>query len=127
MVKTFTKSFTVAEPVTHALSLDNWRLSVPDSGTVDLLKIDFGQALDHQLIMESININDVNGSWKSTNSDKSIVFNPESPWTTGTYQIIVDPKLEDLAGNNLHRPFDRDVQSQEFISSPKATITFKIQ
>ena len=35
---------------------------------------------------------------------------PRSPWPGGRYQLIVDPRLEDLAGNSVARVFDRDLR-----------------
>ena len=35
------------------------------------------------------------------------MFVPERPWP-GEARLRVDPALEDLAGNNLARPFDSD-------------------
>jgi hypothetical protein len=34
-------------------------------------------------------------------------------WRKATYLLQVETKLEDLAGNNLLRPFDRDVTKAE--------------
>ena len=36
-------------------------------------------------------------------------FRPRQPWTAGGYRLVVDTSLEDLAGNNLARPFEVDV------------------
>ncbi len=34
----------------------------------------------------------------------------EAPFPAGKYQLIIDPKLEDLAGNSVARPFNLDVE-----------------
>lgn len=31
-------------------------------------------------------------------------------WATGSYILESESRREDLAGNNLNRPFDRDIQ-----------------
>jgi hypothetical protein len=36
-------------------------------------------------------------------------FTPQRQWTSGSYRIVVDTRLEDPAGNNLRRPFEIDV------------------
>jgi hypothetical protein len=36
-------------------------------------------------------------------------FRPAEPWRSGTFQVVVDTTLEDLAGNNIARPFEVDV------------------
>ena len=40
--------------------------------------------------------------------EKSFLFYPDKPWTSGNYYLITDSRLEDLAGNNLNKLFDRD-------------------
>ena len=39
----------------------------------------------------------------------NILLVPDKPWRTGVYQLNIDPRLKDLAGNNLERLFDEDV------------------
>ena len=34
---------------------------------------------------------------------------PRRAWAAGPHQLIVDPVLEDLAGNSVSRVFDRDL------------------
>jgi hypothetical protein len=34
---------------------------------------------------------------------------PAQSWTAGSYELRADPNLEDLAGNNLTKPFEVDV------------------
>ena len=40
--------------------------------------------------------------------DRSFSFYPDKLWTSGNYYLKTDSRLEDLAGNNLNRLFDRD-------------------
>lgn len=46
-------------------------------------------------------------------------FVPEVPWKKGEYVLLVNPVLEDLAGNNLDRLFDTDL-SKSFQTDSKA-------
>jgi hypothetical protein len=41
--------------------------------------------------------------------ERSWRFVPSAPWIAGGYSLLVDPRLEDLAGNSLLRLFDRDL------------------
>ena len=41
--------------------------------------------------------------------EKKCRFIPEIAWKPGDYLLVIESRLEDLAGNNLNRPFDRDV------------------
>src|SRR6201988_5403242 len=36
------------------------------------------------------------------------IFTPGDPWKPGDYTIVIDPALEDLAGNTPHRLFDEE-------------------
>jgi hypothetical protein len=36
-------------------------------------------------------------------------FVPRGAWEAGTYQLMVDTGIEDLAGNRVGQPFDIDV------------------
>jgi hypothetical protein len=38
---------------------------------------------------------------------------PRQPWAPAAHQLIVDPVLEDLAGNSVSRVFDRDLARPE--------------
>jgi hypothetical protein len=42
----------------------------------------------------------------------SCSFVPRLAWTAGPHRLIVDPVLEDLAGNSLTRVFDRDLSGR---------------
>ena len=55
-------------------------------------------------------------------------FRPESPWAKGSYIIESEERLEDLAGNNLNRLFDRDITKETDHSTQKIfTRKFEIQ
>lgn len=91
-----------------------WRLQVPKPGTRQPLNIDLTESLDHFLLAESIRVQRsdgkrVAGSLTITDQDSRCQFVPEATWAAGDYELRVDSRLEDLAGNNLNRPFDRDI------------------
>lgn len=52
----------------------------------------------------------------------------ESHWKPGVYRIVVDPKLEDLAGNSVARPFNLDLEANPDFSEiiDPIEITFSI-
>jgi hypothetical protein len=39
-------------------------------------------------------------------------FTPQQPWRAGSYRIIVDTGLEDVAGNSIEQLFDIDTFKQ---------------
>jgi hypothetical protein len=38
-------------------------------------------------------------------------FTPAVPWPAGRYDVVVQPTVEDLAGNNVGKPFGVDLQA----------------
>lgn len=96
----------------------DWRRHAPAAGTADPLTVEFDRPLDHALLQHCIWVHDAAGLALSGSScvgtgEQSWCFNPESPWEAGQYQVIIDPRLEDLAGNSLSRVFDRDLTKVE--------------
>lgn len=111
----FTKEFYVSNRDTTTLDISRWKLSLPNLGS-DPLIITFDKPLAVYLASKTINIihNNrlVDGDFKIT-SDTKLYFIPKSPWEKGNYHIEVEARLEDLAGNNLNRLFDRDISRSQ--------------
>jgi len=51
---------------------------------------------------------------------------PEEAWQAGLYELIVNTRLEDLAGNNLHGLFDISSE-EELILLDKEEVTSPFQ
>ena len=56
-------------------------------------------------------------------------FSPQQRWTAGTYQLVVDTGLEDLAGNHIGQPFDLDVFDHvtEHIAAKTVSVPFTVR
>jgi Bacterial Ig-like domain len=112
------KKFFVEGRDSRAVEIASWNIQPPGAGTNQALLINFGESLDYFLLGETISIiNDQNetiaGEIKITDTERKIAFAPQQPWKKGNYRIQVKAILEDLAGNNLNRPFDRDTKTQK--------------
>src|SRR5687767_388491 len=107
----FEKKFSVAASDRDAPELSEWKLSIPRAGTRDLLKIDFSDPMDHALALRMIQIENVPGSAKITDNEKTLTFTPEQPWKAGKHRLLVQTTIEDLAGNNIGKPFEVDLFS----------------
>ncbi|WP_460955682.1 Ig-like domain-containing domain [Spirosoma litoris] len=95
-----------------------WTISQPKSGGEQPLEVAFGEALDYSLLTETMHVFTptgqlVAGSWQIGKEEKMGLFTPDVPWQTGEYRIRIEGRLEDLAGNNLNRLFDRDITRKE--------------
>ena len=107
----YVKQFQVG-PIDRAMPTTNlWRVLPPAAGSRDPLTVDLPEPLDHALLSRMLQVIDaknapVGGMATPVNHDRRWIFVPAEVWPAGNYFIEVDAELEDLAGNNLHRPFD---------------------
>ena len=49
------------------------------------------------------------GTQETGDQERSWRLIPREPWVPGSHQLLVDPVLEDLAGNPVSRVLDRDL------------------
>ena len=92
-----------------------WEMRLPTSGSTEPLVLLFRESLDAQLLRESLRLAGpggawIRGEWDPGPNESSISFTPSTNWLKGEYVIHIDLLLEDLAGNNLVRLFDSDLQ-----------------
>lgn len=112
--QSFTKNFAVSLRDTVSPAPSRWTITAPGSGTRNVLEINFHEPLDHLLAREAISIyrNDqlTPGKVETIAGESIYRFTPDNPWTSGSYTVHCEARLEDLAGNNLERVFDVDLQ-----------------
>lgn len=112
--KDFIKTFYAGPRDNKKPDINQWKISHPRKGTKDTIRIDFFEALDFMLIKSAITFEDslghaVPGVMSIDRNERALFFAPGTNWVSGIYFIQADAQLEDLAGNNLARPFDRDL------------------
>lgn len=95
-----------------------WRLTAPPAGSQAPLLVEFDRPLDHGLLQHCLSVQDaggqvVVGSGKIGEGECGWSFTPDIPWDAGEYNLAVEPRLEDVAGNTPARVFDRDVTKAE--------------
>jgi hypothetical protein len=112
--QTYSKTFVtkVRDDVSPSPSL--WRIDVPSAGTNEPLIVRFESPLDYFLAKNAVTVKASDGSIVAggieIDKNETIYrFIPATPWQVGRFVLHVESRLEDLAGNNLNRPFDRDV------------------
>ncbi|HEY5919998.1 MAG TPA: Ig-like domain-containing protein [Chryseolinea sp.] len=129
----FRKDFFVAARDSIRPDVKQWTLKKPKQNTIDPLVIQFNEPLDCILLNEAVRIitedgNSVDGKIELKNEETVLEFKPESPWAKGRYVVESEERLEDLAGNNLNRLFDRDITKETDNSTRKIfTRKFEIQ
>ncbi len=95
-----------------------WVLTGPEPGTLEPVQASFDRPLDHGLLARCLHVTGpdgqpVPGTPLIGAGEGHWQLVPSQPWAPGPHQLIVDPALEDLAGNSVSRVFDRDLTRQE--------------
>jgi hypothetical protein len=54
-------------------------------------------------------------------------FTPATPWKRGTYQLVVTKTIEDLAGNNIGKPFEVDLFERVDSGRQEDTVELKFE
>ncbi len=116
--KPYTKKFIAVAKDIQSPDPSTWIIKIPKSSSRQALSISFPEALDFALLYNTISIvqpggHTFNGEMKVNNKEHSLLFYPKTNWKRGTYHFKIDSKLEDLAGNNLNRLFDRDLMKDQ--------------
>jgi hypothetical protein len=97
----------------------NWGLTIPDAGTFESLTVNFDRPLDHGLLQRCVSVlapggRLVDGAIEIGPEERSWRLQPTVAWAVGRYRLVVNPILEDLAGNSLVRVFDRDLDNSDY-------------
>lgn len=129
-----TKAFRVIGRDSLSPSPARWSVRTPRAGTLAALAVAFGESLDHYLLTETMRVcradgSVVSGTWHIGQQEVQSQFTPTSNWTAGQYRLRIENRLEDLAGNNLIRPFDRDITRSKRPDNGKTykEVTFEVR
>lgn len=115
---TYQKSFQVVAPDYEKPQVSTWTFHLPRAGTLEPVSIDFGESLDQALASRTLSVlldsgAQIVGQIVLEKEESVWHFYPEEPWKAEDYSIRVDSNLEDLAGNNLNRPFDLEMSGDK--------------
>ncbi|GAB3925708.1 Ig-like domain-containing protein [Larkinella terrae] len=114
LTKAFTKSFVTIPRDSLSPDPSRWQITPPAADGNQPVDIAFGEPLDYSLLTETLHIigedgKSLPGEWRIGDEEKTAHFKPAQNWKPGRYTLRIEARLEDLAGNNLNRPFDRDL------------------
>ncbi len=103
-------------PADHTLpALAGLRLQAPAAGSREPLVVLSDESLDPGVLAGALHIRragqGVVGHAEAAPDGRSWRFTPDMAWPAGEHVLQADPHLEDLAGNTLSRPFERDLQA----------------
>ncbi|MEM9404371.1 MAG: hypothetical protein AAGA44_18020 [Pseudomonadota bacterium] len=107
-------AFTAGRADRESPSPGKWTVIAPDADSKVALSIDLLSAHDHLSMAYRLRVTTLNGEPVAGNIDLDSQeqvwqFTPRDAWTESTYRIIVDSRLEDLAGNRPGALFDQDI------------------
>jgi len=110
----FRKEFAVAPADREPPDPARWAIVAPKAGTRDALTARFNEPMDHALARRVIQPVDAKGKALSgevtlAEHEQLWTFVPEKSWGPGSYRLSVQTTIEDLAGNNIGKPFEVDL------------------
>lgn len=111
---TYRKEFVVGLRDSFSPDSDTWTIYSPKAGSKQALKIVLHEPLDYMLLKNAIRVVDntgtvVNGVIEAEAAETILHFTPSAVWSAGDYILEIESRLEDLAGNNPNRLFDKDL------------------
>jgi len=91
-----------------------WKIQPPKAETRDALTITFPEPMDHALAQRVIQVTSdsgerLPGKIALEDQERRWIFAPTQPWHRGQYEVVIQTTIEDLAGNNIGKPFDVDI------------------
>ena len=115
---TYTRKFIVSSRDSLSPDIDQWTLDLPVSETREPLVVNTIEPMDYFLLQETLaivdeNRNKVEAAIKINSRESTVNIIPDKAWKPGRYRLQVSSYLEDLAGNNLNKVFDRDITSKQ--------------
>ena len=114
MAKGYEKAFRVGPVDRSAPDPELWVPVIPKAGSVGKLQLRFPAPMDHALSERLIRVedargNDVSGNISMSDEEKVWEFEPKVAWKAGDYRFCILSTLEDLAGNQIGKPFEVDL------------------
>jgi len=111
--KEFRREFRTTEEVRSRIEVAEWKLRPPAAGTRGPLEVGFDRPIDAYLPLRTLKVIradglPVSGAIAVADDGRSCRFTPTEPWPAQNLTLVVDPILEDLAGNTPVRAFDHD-------------------
>jgi hypothetical protein len=130
----FRKNFKVGPTDEQQPDVKTWTIQPPPAGSKEAVVVSSPEPLDRGLLERVLSITDggskpVAGKVEIADLERRWQFTPEQPWQAGEYQLVAETILEDLAGNNLSRPFEVDLLRpiQRQITTDTVKLPFEVK
>ncbi len=132
--ESFTKTFSVGAADRDPPDPASWKLEAPSAGARGALTLTFPESLDHALTERVLRVMDgegrrLAGTVNLSQEEHRWSFVPVQPWPRGPYRLVIPTIIEDLAGNNIGKPFEVDLVEpvERQVTHSVVTLSFAVQ
>lgn len=117
-LSTFRKTFRVSDALRTRPDTRLWTANAPCGGTREPLTITFDRPFDRHLLMQALRVetgtsDGIGGEIDVEEAEHIWSFTPFEPWPAKDLLLLVNPALEDVAGNNFRDLLDNVAGAQE--------------
>lgn len=134
LAEKFEKVFRVVGPDRTPPDPGDWKIVPPSAGGRTELVVTFPEPMDHALAQRLIAITDqsghaLEGEVTLDEHERQWRFRPGANWRPGGYRVVVQTTIEDLAGNNIGKPFEVDLfdEVQRRLPGESVKLAFEVQ
>ncbi len=108
----FRQAVVIGPAQRSAIDLKAWRIAAPASGSRAPLKLAFDRPMDRALLFTALGVADADGARLPGQvsvepGERAWSFTPDKPWRSRSYSLLVQPWIEDVAGNRPGVAFER--------------------
>jgi hypothetical protein len=126
----FRSTYRVGAPIDRPIAPADWRVAAPAAGSRDPLTVTFTTGLDRALLQRAIGVArgaaTLPGQTHVAPGERQWTFVPRDAWQPGDHALVVQPELEDPAGNRIGRAFEaRDPEDDT--RQPPTRVPFTIR
>lgn len=132
--RTFQKAFKVGPPDRDPPDPSQWKIQPPKSETREALRISFPEPMDQALAQRLIRVTSksrilVEGKTRLDDQERRWSFIPSHLWRRGSYILVIETTIEDLAGNNIGKPFEVDLIEpvQQRLGNSSVKLPFEVR
>jgi hypothetical protein len=126
------RAYVVTEDERRRVEPARWAVREPGRATLEPFHVSFDRPLDHALLGRCLHVvgpdgEPVDGTRRVGRHERSWALAPAKPWRAGRHHLVVDPALEDLAGNSVGRVFDRDLHQDDDQPHPGSLVALSFE
>jgi hypothetical protein len=132
--ESFRKEFRVGPADREPPDPSRWKIEPPLAATREPLVVIFPEPMEHALTQRLIAVaaasgGSVAGKTELEDSERRWKFTPDEPWSRGSHKLAIQTTIEDLAGNNIGKPFEVDLFEgvQKRITTTIVDLPFEIR